>query len=783
MRLGCSIRCWLLALGLGELAGPAGSLAASTNSNLINFDRDIQPIFAAACLRCHGAERPKAGFRLTDRESALKGGANYADAIVPGDAAASKLLQFVAGEPADMQMPPPDQGDPLTEEQIARLRQWIAEGAAWGATAPPVFELNVSPTVRWLSVSGDENKFRELEGVNPGWAGGIEEFSLTQELDRETMLRATGRYLYDDHDGAFKLEVARREVGFVRFGLEQWRSYSDDTGGYWRPGTPAAQTLDDNLYLDQGRAWVDLGLTLPHWPQLGLGYEYQYRDGNEATLNWGLVNGRNTFPGLKHIDEGVQILKFDLRAELGGWEIEDHARVEFYDLATRRDNAIAYSTGPRADAIERVQEDVNAVQGVNTLRAEKQLYDGWRLSAGYLFSKYDGESRVNQTTLDYNALPIGGRFWSGDDLVQDRASHIWSLANLFQPFEMLSGTVGAQAEWTRQSGAGNVSFDAGDPNLPQYFLLEPAQLSSDLDRVRLSEQAGVRFTGLPWTVIYAEARLDQEQASQFEELTGTGHDAFLRDTDATLDVVDLRGGFTASPWAWLTFGGSYRDRCSDSDYDHNREVKVEADGYSAFIQARSIATREWEGRITLRPVSWLKTALTYARVDSDFRTETDEVPGGVSPGGWLGAATYAADIYGVGVTVTPWQRFFLTATFAYSDTATVSADNGNPSVVPYRGDVYSVIASARYVINERSDAFAAYGFSKSDYGQSNYAEGLPLGMEFTRQSVSLGLSRRISAACAVTVRYGYYQYDEPSSGGVNDYTAHGVFATLNYRWQ
>ena len=62
---------------------------AQTNAPSISFDRDIKPIFDQTCLRCHGAARPKSGFRLTDRESALKGGNNYPDAIVPGNSAAS----------------------------------------------------------------------------------------------------------------------------------------------------------------------------------------------------------------------------------------------------------------------------------------------------------------------------------------------------------------------------------------------------------------------------------------------------------------------------------------------------------------------------------------------------------------------------------------------------------------------------------------------------------------------------------------------------------------------
>lgn len=764
------------------------SAQARAQTNSIQFDRDIRPILQTSCIRCHGGERPKSGLSLTDRESALKGGQNHTDVIIPGNGASSRLVQFVSGQPEDMLMPPEGKGDPLTPEQIELLRRWIDEGANWGEPAKPEFEFIVSPSVRWVEVNGDKNKFREIEGFEPGWAGGIEHFSLTQELDRLTKLRADGHFLSGDQDGAFKLSIDRRDTGFVRFGVEQWRSFYDDTGGFYRASPLPTQDLARELHLDHGRAWIDLGLTKPNWPALVLGYEYQFRDGDKSTLQWGPVNGRHTFPSSKHIDEEAHILKLDVTMELGGWELEDNARVEFYDLATSRDNAITNSfvltTGLLPNLIERAAESVSHVQGVNSFRAEKQLYEGWRFSSGYLFSRYDGESRLTQTTLDHNFLPVGGEhFWSGDEMILRRDTHVWSLANLFQPLDDLSATVAAQAEWTRQDGAGDVSLDHGNPLDPPNFKLEPAQVNSDMDRLRWSEQAGLRFTGLPWTVAFAEARLDQESVSQFEELTGQWHDSFQRDTDATMRRTDARAGFTTSPWSWLSLGGNYRDRRSDSDYDHTVGYKIDpGGGYSAFIRGREIDSREWEARLVLRPVRWLKTTVTYDRVDSDYSTSTDPLPG-QPPGGWLTAARYDADVFGASLGFTPCARLQLNSTFSYSATRTVSADDGNPSVVPYEGDVISVIASGRFVLNERTELFAAYGFTRADYGQGNHLDGLPLGMEFTRHSMSGGFSRKLSAACSVSLRYAYYRYDDPGSGGANDYSAHGVFATFNYRWQ
>ena len=72
-------------------------------------------------------------FRLDDREAALRGGYSGA-VIVPGDAEASKLIERVVSDKPNFQMPPA--GPRLSEAEVALLRSWINEGAAWPERAP-----------------------------------------------------------------------------------------------------------------------------------------------------------------------------------------------------------------------------------------------------------------------------------------------------------------------------------------------------------------------------------------------------------------------------------------------------------------------------------------------------------------------------------------------------------------------------------------------------------------------------------------------------------------------
>ncbi|MCW5555684.1 MAG: hypothetical protein KIS67_26440 [Verrucomicrobiae bacterium] len=753
----------------------------------VDFDRDVKPIFAESCLRCHGPERPRSRFRLDNHHSALRGGDLGVD-ILPGDSANSPLIHYVTGVIEEMQMPPAGHGEPLTAEQVGLLRAWIDQGAHWGegdALGKAVF--SISPTFRWLEVSGNRNKFRELEGMKEGWVGGIEHFEYADQFDHDRRLSVGGRVLFEEHETRINLTLEQTDFGFIRAGAAQWRSWYDDTGGYYRPFVPPTRDLNRELHLEHERAWIDLGLTLPHWPRLVLGYEFQSREGDKSTLQWGTVTqpgsgSRNIYPSAKGIEERTHIIKFDLTHEVSGWRIEDSARVEFYDLHTHRDLARMVVLGPTPNRLERVHERASHIQGANSIRVEKQLREWWLGSAGYFYSRFDGDSQFRLATLDAAQQPVFGRHWRTEDIVLRRESHVASLTSLFLPLDVLSASLGFQSEWTRQEGFGNIHLDSGNPNVPASFLLEPATIRADLDKSRTMENASLRFTAIPRTVVFAEARLEQESLGQFETTAGETSQAFLRDTDATNDRRDWRAGFHVSPWRWVSFNTHYRDRFSDSDYDHRRDIALLGEGYSAFILRRKIEGQEVEAKLVLRPARWLKTTLTYQLLATDYVTVADGLPGEIAPGGRVFAGNYDAQLYGLNLLLTPWQRFYFSGTFNYGESRTATADNQSPGVVAYRGETFNTLISASYVLNPATHLHTTYSFTRADFGQPNVATGLPLGLDFTRHGLMAGVTRKLTESLSATVRYGYYQYDEPTRGGANDYAAHGVFVSMNYHW-
>jgi mono/diheme cytochrome c family protein len=122
-----SLQLSIMAAGVSADALDLSKLPPATTAP-VEFARDIQPLLADHCVKCHGPEKQKGGLRLDSRAGALKGGDDGA-ALVPGKSTESKLVHLVAGLDPDTIMPP--KGERLTAQQIGLLRAWIDQGADW----------------------------------------------------------------------------------------------------------------------------------------------------------------------------------------------------------------------------------------------------------------------------------------------------------------------------------------------------------------------------------------------------------------------------------------------------------------------------------------------------------------------------------------------------------------------------------------------------------------------------------------------------------------------------
>ncbi|MEX2185547.1 MAG: DUF1553 domain-containing protein [Pirellulales bacterium] len=111
-----------------EALGAASVASADDGAAETFFRQRVATIFERRCVQCHSAAEAKGELRLDDAAAALSGGESGA-VIDPGDPDASLLLDYISGDEPEM----PKKGQPLSADEVAAVRKWIADGAKWPA--------------------------------------------------------------------------------------------------------------------------------------------------------------------------------------------------------------------------------------------------------------------------------------------------------------------------------------------------------------------------------------------------------------------------------------------------------------------------------------------------------------------------------------------------------------------------------------------------------------------------------------------------------------------------
>ncbi len=168
----------------------AGLVAASLSglgpsASGVEFGKDVRPILAKHCFTCHGPDEDAraAGLRLDTAESAREDLGGY-QAIVPGDADASELIERVTSDDEFLRMPPAEDHPPLSDAEIETLRVWIDSGAKyethWAFSPPANPEIPDVVDAGWCRGPIDRFVLSRIEAAGE---------SPSAEADRETLIR------------------------------------------------------------------------------------------------------------------------------------------------------------------------------------------------------------------------------------------------------------------------------------------------------------------------------------------------------------------------------------------------------------------------------------------------------------------------------------------------------------------------------------------------------------------------------------------------------------------
>ncbi|MEC9096997.1 MAG: PSD1 and planctomycete cytochrome C domain-containing protein, partial [Planctomycetota bacterium] len=217
----------------------------------LTFEKHIRPIFRAHCYDCHGAEKELQSELDLRLVRLMEKGGEFGPALVKGKPDESYLLErMVSGE-----MPPGSHRVP--EDQIATIRQWIAEGAKTArpepATIGPGLGITLEERSYWAfqaiqrpDVPNVKNVSRVRTPIDALLLAKMEphDLSFAPDADKPTLLRRaslalTGlpptseelkAFLSDESSEAW-ITVIDRLLNSPQYG-ERWGRHWLDVAGY-----------------------------------------------------------------------------------------------------------------------------------------------------------------------------------------------------------------------------------------------------------------------------------------------------------------------------------------------------------------------------------------------------------------------------------------------------------------------------------------------------------------------------------------------------------------------
>jgi hypothetical protein len=241
---------------LATTVGCNGRHSGGTQSRgHLDFNQDVQPILASNCFSCHGPdpEMRKANLRLDLEESAFRKRPGKPDAIVPGHPESSELIRRIESKDPHYLMPQTSLGEakPMKAEDIAILKQWVAEGAHYRPhwafekpvrPAPPQAQAN-----NWAKTPIDFFVLRRLnkEGLHP-----------SPEADKHALIRRvtldlTGLLPTPEEVNAFVQDSSPQAYEHLVDRLLASPAFGEQRARYWMDYARYADTY--GLHYDNSR--------------------------------------------------------------------------------------------------------------------------------------------------------------------------------------------------------------------------------------------------------------------------------------------------------------------------------------------------------------------------------------------------------------------------------------------------------------------------------------------------------------------------------------------------
>jgi hypothetical protein len=666
-------------------------------------------------------------------------------------------------------------------------------------------------------VTGDKAQFQRRHDLPAGPFGGVADFHVEQPFQKKGIMSIDGRGIFDDHDYSLKLEISHPDKGFVRGGYREFRTWYDGSGGFFPGGTNHwLELYNDELHIDRGEFWIEAGLTIPNVPEVIFHYSHEFRQGEKDSTEWGDTallglpgpnNSRGIVPTFLGIDEKRDIFALDAKHTISKTTLGLGVRYEATDNDDTRNihRRPGELTGTATQAADRFvtqrdqfQSDMFNAHGSSETRFNDQVL----LTTGYSYTKLDtdvGGSRIYGADYDPVYDPLFARRQQRDEGFLDLRGgsqvnqHVGNLNLMLTPWD--SVTIVPSLRIERQDQNGDAAFTQTSFGAPPAR----ATANEDLFNTRqwgytdVSEALELRYTGVTNWVFYVRGEWLESQGDLKERQGDNDPDAtnatpaaiILRDTDCDRFTQKYIAGINWYPLRRLNLAAQYYHKVRQNDYEHlvdsTTNAPPSANRYPAFLTDQDFETDDVNFRFTWRP--WMNFTLIGRY---DFQLSTVHTRGDFLDTVESGKTT--THILAGSLSWVPWNRLYVQANVNYVlDRTETPADDfvgsaTNQIVLPARNNYWNASAMLGFALDEKTDLQAQYSYYRADNYVDNSAFSVPYGAGAEEHGVTASLSRQITKQLRWTLRYGFFNHHDQTSGGHNDFEAHIVSSSLHFRF-
>ncbi len=204
------------------------------------------------------------------------------------------------------------------------------KAVAGEAPAEPEFNNWIELSIGGLITSGDTALFEQQHHMSGDVFGGIHDLHYEQTVDKNGQFSIDGHAIFDTGDYDLTLSLSKPDLGYIKAGYNQFRSYYDGNGGFFPVNGAFFPPPIPEMYITRGEAWFELGLQLPDWPEIIIRYSHEFRQGQKDSTLWGdtnltgLTTGQTTrkiAPAYRDIDEARDIVSLEISKTFGNTDI------------------------------------------------------------------------------------------------------------------------------------------------------------------------------------------------------------------------------------------------------------------------------------------------------------------------------------------------------------------------------------------------------------------------------------------------------------------------------